>query len=72
MALDLPRGVDESGEDNFGKVIEIVRRDIEGWVLKIFMSSVYRQLGDFSLGRRPVWGSASWGKCHLGEVPVGG
>ena len=38
---------------------------------------VYRQLGDFSLGRGPVggsasWGSASWGMCQLGEVPVGG
>ena len=29
VALDLPRGVDESGEDNFAKVIEIVRRDVE-------------------------------------------
>ena len=33
---------------------------------------VYRQLGDFSLRRGPVGGSASWGKCQLGEVPVGG
>ena len=35
-------------------------------------SMVYRQLGDFSLGQGPVGGSASWRKCYLGEVPVGG
>ena len=39
--------------------------------------TVYRQLGDFSLGQGPVGESASWGKCHLGkyhlgEVPLGG
>ena len=30
--------------------------------------SVYRQLGDFSLGRGPVGGSASWGKGQLGTL----
>ena len=33
---------------------------------------VYRQLGNFSLGRGPLGGSASWRKCQLGEVPVRG
>ena len=28
--------------------------------------------GKCQLGEVPVGGSASWGKCQLGEVPVGG
>ena len=31
------------------------------------VEKVYRQLGDFSLGQVPVGGSATWGKCHLGN-----
>ena len=33
---------------------------------------VYWQLEDFSFGRGPLGGSATWGKCQFGNVPVGG
>ena len=32
---------------------------------------VHRQLGDFSQRLCAVFGYASWGICHLGNVPVG-
>ena len=36
-------------------------------VVKIIRKSMYRQLGDFSPRRGPVWGSTSWGMCQLGD-----
>ena len=47
---------------------ETQRSEVTSKLLKMDVPAV----GDFSLGRGPVGGSATLGKCQLGEVPVGG
>ena len=49
---------DESICDDSGKGLK-KKTDFEA------QFSVYRHLGDFSLEREPVRGSATWEKCHL-------
>ena len=55
---------------NFRCIQSLKVKNIEGFINRESLLMVYRQLGDFSLGRGPVGGSASWGRCQLGEVPV--
>ena len=46
-------------ESGFRWALKRPVRDLFFWV--------YRNLGDFSLGRGPVGGSSSLGKCQLGD-----